>query len=158
MSAANLDTPVKMCQFIGLHPPENHSRLVLAAYRAYQAVVFVVIGIVSTSMTVQLFISTDLTMVARTIDLWTMCWTGLYKWTSFAVSVNPHLAFCRRLADIQAQAVVLHGPTADRYMADRLKRVGVISTVYVLSGFFVVFFLSLSAIVTYPKGYDAAYS
>lgn len=121
-----------------------------------QAAFFAVVFVVSTSMTVQLFASADnLTMLARVIDLWTLCWSALYKWTAMVAYDSRFRQFHARLAAVhdRAGAAAGDGPRADRYTAARLRYISAVSYAYVLSGFLVVVTMSLGPLISYSKGY-----
>lgn len=145
--SASLNTPIRLCRAFGMFRPETGSRSV--AYRAYQAAIFAVVSVTSVSMTVQLFRTSDMKMMARTIDLWTVCLTGLYKW-SYVVAFDREFREFRRLMDgVHAQAAVAYGPTAARrFAAGHLRRLRAISVAYVYMGLVVSVGLVLSTINT----------
>lgn len=146
--ASQLDAAYNMCRWLGIFRPAGQSWPAAAAYVAYQAAFFTVVFAVSASMTVRLFASADdLTMLARTIDLWTMCWTALYKWTAMVACDGPFRQFHARLA------AAGDGARADLYAAARLRHAGPVSYAYVLSGFLVAVSMSLSPLISYPRGY-----
>lgn len=160
--SAGLITAFTLCRWLGLFPPETDSKLARAMYRAYQVTFFAVVSTVSMSMTIQLFAAPDLTVLARTIDMWTLCWTGLYKWTCMAVRARQYSQFHWLLFDVQSQGARTYdgdsGPGSDRFTVDRLKSLKVVSHSYVLSGFVVVTFLTAGFTMTYPQGYYNTYT
>lgn len=142
----DLNTAIGLCRLMGLFPPETASWPVRAAYRTYQTMFFTVVCLVSTSMTIQLFTSPDMRLLARTIDMLTMCWTGLYKWFCMVVFVREFHAFHRLL-----DATAASQGTA-RVNGHRLGLIPAVSNAYAFSGFILAIFLSLGAVITYPKG------
>lgn len=163
--SSDLGAAIGLCRLLGLFPPETESRYVRAAYRAYRAALFVVVCLVTLSMTVQLFTAPNMNLLARTIDMWTMCWTALYKWFYVAAFGTEFLAFHRLLDATRTQADAVlqqmhaahdHGPAAARRAADEHARlVPLVSNAYALSGFVLTVFLCLGTMVTYPKGYKS---
>lgn len=152
--SAGLRTSIRLCRLIGLFPVDAES----FASRAYQAALFALVGVVSVTMTIQLFIAPELGTLARTIDLWTMCLSGLYKWYCLAAYADKHRALHGLLDAVQAQAKVVYGPSAGRFMDNHARRVRVISNVYGMSGILIAWLLSLGAMYSYPKGYIANYT
>ncbi|VVC25910.1 Olfactory receptor, insect,DHS-like NAD/FAD-binding domain [Cinara cedri] len=149
--SADLRSAIRLCRLIGLFPPGSKPD-VAAAYRAYQVLLFAVVSTVTATMTIQLFIAPELDTLARTIDIWTMCLSGLYKWYCLAVFVDKYRTLHGLLDRVRVQAEVVYGPSAHRFMANHVRRVGLISNVYGLSGILVAGFLSLGAMYSYPKG------
>lgn len=150
--SGNLSTAIGLCRLLGLFPQETNSWYVRVAYRTYQAVIFSVMCLVSTSMTIQLFTAPDMNILARTIDMWTVCWTGLYKWFYLAVFIDEFRALHRLLNATQAQAIVVRGMVTRHVAIKRLTLIPIASNVYAFSGFVLAVFLSLGAMITYPKG------
>lgn len=150
----NLNTPIRLCRIFGMFQPETGSKFVATVYRACQGVFFLVVLLTSISMTVQLFITSNMDMMARTIDLWTVCLTGLYKWSYVVMFNYKFLEFQTLLESVHAQAIVAYGPKAHRFTANYLRRLRVICVAYVYSAFFVSISLTLSTINTsYSKRY-----
>lgn len=150
--STNLNASIGLCRLLGLFPPESRSKFVTSAYRVYQVVMFVVFCIVTTSMTIQLCVSHDMKTMARTIDLWTMCWSGLFKWSYIVVHINQFRKFHRLLDDVLMQATVAYGPIAHQFTVNYLKGLRTISNLYALSGFILAIALMLGITITYPKG------
>lgn len=148
--ATDLYAAFYMGRWWGLFAPRNRWQIV---YRGYQSAVVTVVGIITISMTIQLFVAPDLTMLARTIDLWTMCWTGLYKWCSMATFSERFQEFRTLAAVVRKQSAAVCGPSADQYTVVYQRNMNIISYVYVFSGFPVVVLLSLGPLMTYQKGY-----
>lgn len=155
--SGDLSTAIGLCRLLGLFPPETGSRYVRMAYRTYQTIIFTVMCLVSTSMTIQLFTAPDMNLLARTIDMWTVCWTGLYKWFYLAAFVDELRAFHRLLNATQDQAIVARNMVTRRVTRiiehPTPKLIPIASNAYAFSGFVLAVFLSLGAMITYPKGY-----
>jgi len=146
--SAGLSTPIRLCRAFGMFRPETGSQSV--AHGTYQAAIFAVVSAASVSMTVQLFRTSDMKMMARTIDLWTVCLTGLYKWSYVVASDREFREFRRLLDGVHAQAAVAYGPTAAarRFAAGHPRRLRAISVGYVYMGLVVSVCLVLSTINT----------
>lgn len=151
--SGDLSTAIRLCRLLGLFPPETNSWYVRVAYRTYQTIIFSVMSLVSTSMTIQLFTAPDMNLLARTIDMWTVCWTGLYKWFYLAAFIDEFRAFHRLLNATQAQAIVARGMVTQKVAIKHLRLIPIASNAYAFSGFVLAIFLSLGAMITYPKGY-----
>ncbi|VVC25909.1 Olfactory receptor, insect [Cinara cedri] len=152
--SADLYTAIRLCRLIGLFPPDRaESWPASVAHRAYQVSLFAVVSVVTTTMTIQLFVAPDLTMLARTIDIWTMCLSGLYKWFCLAVFTEKYRTLHGLLDSVQTQAGVVYGPTAScHFIANHSRRIGFISYSYGLSGLITGVILTLGAMFSYSKG------
>lgn len=146
---SDLYAAFNMCQWWGLFVPKNRWQIM---YRGYQAAVITVVGAVTISMTIQLFVAPDLTMLARTIDLWTMCWTGLYKWCAMATFSERFQEFRTLAAIIRKQSTAVYGPWAHQFTVAYQRKMNIISYAYVFSGFPVVVLLSVGPLMTYQQG------
>lgn len=140
-----------------LPPPHRSTPFFRLAHRAYRIAFLVIVATVSTSMTVQLFVAPDLSSVARTIDLCTVCWSALYKWCAVVKCDRSFGEFGSRLANVHEQAVTAYGQTANRYVADRMRRIRTVSYAYVATGYAVIVMVLFGPILTYPKGYVLSY-
>lgn len=150
----NLIASIRLCRSLGLFPPETESKFVVMAYRMYQVVIFTIVCVVSLSMTIQLCVSTDMKMMSRTIDLWTLCWVGLYKWSYVVVYIDKFRTFHLLLDSLHLQATNVYGVNADQFTSNRLKMFRTVNYLYILSGFFIISVLTLGTMITYPKGYS----
>ncbi|KAL5239505.1 hypothetical protein ACI65C_006915 [Semiaphis heraclei] len=104
-------------------------------------------------MTVQMFVATDLTLLARTIDIWTMFFSGLYKWFYMTVFNNEFSQLKTALTQIQTQGSMAYGGrSADAFTANYLKEMQKISFWHMFSGMVAAFFIIVSPLLTYPKG------
>lgn len=153
-TAFDLEAAYKMCRWVGLfRPPTNGSWFVACVYGMYRTILFVVVFVVSVSMTAQLFMSPDLSTVARTIDMLTMCWSGLYKWCAVVAFSARFAEFRTMLIDIQGQAAAAYGDkAAEKFVWQRGRHISAVSYVYVLGGFLVTVVLAAGPLISYPKG------
>lgn len=148
----NLSASIRLCRLLGLFPPETGTKSVTKAYRAYQMVIFAMVGIVSTTMTIQLCVSPDMKTLARTIDVWTLCWSGLYKWAYIVVYVKKFRKFHRLLDGVHTQATVVYGPGTQQFTVNQLKGLRMVSNLYGLSSLLFAIIITLG-LMTYSKGY-----
>ncbi|XP_050521096.1 uncharacterized protein LOC126894259 [Daktulosphaira vitifoliae] len=110
-------------------------------------------------MTIQLTKAPDITMVARTIDLLTMCSTGLYKWYCMVKFSDEFIVFDTQLVQIQTQGLVSYGSEAQQFTRNHLRPMKKITIIYLLCGFFMDIIIIFSTLITYPKNgrSDSAY-
>ncbi|KAL4082200.1 hypothetical protein QTP88_030194, partial [Uroleucon formosanum] len=112
--------------------------------------------LVTLLMMVQMFIATDLTLLARTIDIWTMFFSGLYKWFYMMMFNGEFAQLKTALTQIQTQGSAAYGRSADAFTANYLKQTRKVSSWYLISGMVATFFIIVSPLLTYPKG-DRSY-
>lgn len=146
--SVNLSASIRQCRRFGMFPPETDAKFVATAYRGYQAMFFVLVLITSISMTIQLFLTSDMETMARTIDLWTVCFTGLYKWSYVVVFNCKFLEFQKLLDRVHAQAIVTYGPKVHGFTGNYLRRLRMISDGYMYFAFFVSISLMSSTVIT----------
>lgn len=139
-------------QCIGIFSSSNPSRLILWIINVYRGVIFVGIGFITCLMTIQIFLATDLTVLARTIDIWTMFLSGLYKWFYMTVFNKEFANLNTALVRIQAQGKVAYGQKADLFTTNYLKLTRKVTFWYIFSGMVACFFIIVSPFLTYPKG------
>jgi len=139
-------------QWIGVLPPSDSTKWTRRVFNFYRSIIFIILTLFTTLMTVQMFVTTELTILARTIDIWTMFFSGLYKWIYMTVFKweFAHLKFA--LAQLQIQGSKAYGRSADVFTADYLKQTKKISYWYLFSGFVAGFFIIVSPLLTYSKG------
>ncbi|CAH1712457.1 odorant receptor 10a-like [Aphis gossypii] len=139
-------------QWIGVLPPSDSTKWTRRVFNFYRSIIFIILTLFTTLMTVQMFVTTELTILARTIDIWTMFFSGLYKWIYMTVFnwEFAHLKFA--LAQLQTQGSKAYGRSADVFTADYLKQTKKISYWYLFSGFVAGFFIIVSPLLTYSKG------
>nr|UMT69241.1 odorant receptor 67 [Myzus persicae] len=137
---------------IGVFSASDSTKWTRWAFNFYRVIIFIVITLVTTLMMVQMFVATDLTLLARTIDIWTMFSTGLYKWFYMTMFRGEFSQLKTALTQIQAQGSVAYGSSADAFTADYLKQTRKISFWYMFSGMVASFFIIVSPLLTYSKG------
>lgn len=138
---------------IGVFSSSDSTRWTQRAFDFYRAIFFIVMALITFLMTVQMFVATDLTLLARTIDIWTMFFSGLYKWFYMTVFNNEFSQLKTALTQIQTQGSMAYGGrSADAFTANYLKEMQKISFWHMFSGMVAAFFIIVSPLLTYPKG------
>lgn len=139
-------------QCIGIFPSSGPSTWSRWAFEVYRTFVFAITASITLLMTIQMCVVTDLTTLARTIDIWTMFLSGVYKW--FCMSAfNVHFAELSTSLDrIQAQGKVAFGGLADQFTTNYLKLMNKIIMWYIWFGIIAVFFIVISPLITYSQG------
>ncbi|XP_060871974.1 uncharacterized protein LOC132946149 [Metopolophium dirhodum] len=138
---------------IGVFSSSDSTIWTRRAFDFYRAIILTVMTSVMVLMMVQMFAATaDLTMLARTIDIWTMLFSGMYKWLYMTVFNGRFARLKSKLTAIQAQGSAAHGSTADAFTFNYLKPMRNISIWYMFSGMVAAFFIIVSPLLTYPKG------
>lgn len=139
-------------QAIGVFPSTKWTKWKQRAFNFYRTIFFIFLALVTFLMTVQMFIATDLTLLARTIDIWTMFFTGLYKWFYMVMFSGEFAQLKTALTQIQTQGSAAYGRSADEFTANYLKQTRKISSWYLFSGMVAASFIIVSPLLTYPKG------
>jgi hypothetical protein len=140
-------------QWIGVFPQWIWSKWKLWVYSIYRIMIFVMIALFTVLMTVQMFVATDLTILARTIDIWTMFLSGLYKWSCMSLFHEKFVKLKTKLIEIQVQGSVAFGRrSADIFTSNYLKQTQKVTFGYMMSGLVAAGFLIMSPLLTYPKG------
>lgn len=148
-----LDAAINVLSWIGIFSSSSDpSKWAQWALNAYRVAIFILISLLTILMTVQMFVATDLTILARTIDIWTMFFSGLYKWFCMTVFNREFMKLSTDLIKIQVQGSSAYGRTADTFTADYLKFTKHITYWYMFSGGVAVSFIVVSPLLTYPKG------
>ncbi|XP_025197380.1 odorant receptor 67c-like [Melanaphis sacchari] len=135
-------------RWIGVFQSSDSTKWTRLALNFYRLIIFIILTLLTILMLVQMFITTDLTLLARTIDIWTLFFSGLYKWlymTAFNWEFS-HLKFA--LTQLQTQGSMAYGRSADVFTADYLKQMRKISCWYLFSGFVAAFFISVNPLFT----------
>ncbi|CAI6361689.1 unnamed protein product [Macrosiphum euphorbiae] len=102
---------------------------------------------------VQISVATiDLSHLARTIDIWTVFFSGMYKWSYMTVFNGEFAQLKTKLTVIQAQGSAAYGSSADEFTSNYLKPMRNISFWYMFSGVVAAIFIDLYPLLTYPKG------
>lgn len=150
MSFLALPTNVLRC--LGIFPLSGpRSRWTSRTFDVYRTLIFAVMLTFTVLMTVQLISATDLSLLTRTIDMWTMYLSGLYKWCTMAVFYRDYLELVRALDRIQAQGSIAYGTSADGFTANYLKPTRAVCVWYLFSGLVAAIFVCTSPFMTYPK-------
>lgn len=147
-----LGSAYRILQWIGVFSPSHPSTWSWWAFNVYRAFVCMITSSVAVLMTVQVYVSTDLTLLARTIDMWTMFLSGIYKWMCMVAFSAKFAELYTGLVRIQTQGSLAYGRSADRFTKDYLKLMDKITYCYVLCGPLVAMFYTVSPFLTYPQG------
>lgn len=138
--------PIAVLRFFGLLPPRDPSERVSLFFRVSRAVLLAVIVTVTVSMSVQLFVAPELDQLARTIEIWTLLLSGLYK-LGYVIAKGDDFV---KLNDALTRART----TADRSaVADRLRHVRRMTQWYLFSGVIGWILGVVNPLVSYPRGY-----
>lgn len=148
-----LDSAFNILRCIGIFSWRAPSKWTRRAFNCYRAIIFIAASIITILMSIQICVARDLTILARTIDIWTMFSTGLYKWFCMTVFSREFSKLSTDLVGIQAQGSAAYGPSANLFTDDYLKLTKKITYWYMFSGQLASFFIMVSPLLTYPKGY-----
>lgn len=147
-----LDSAINVLSWIGIFSRcSDTSKWTLWVVNAYRVAIFILIGLLTTLMTVQMCVATDLTILARTIDIWTMFLSGLYKWFCMTAFNREFMKLSTDLVMVQAQGSAAFGRSADVFTAHYLKFTKPITYWYMFSGGLAVSFIIVSPLLTYPR-------
>lgn len=138
-------------QWIGIFPSQNESKWTSWALNVYRFLIFIIIGLVIILMSIQMVVSTDLSTITRTIDIWTMFVSGFYKWyymTMYNVSFSKLRTM---LVQIQSQGTMVYGKPANLFTANYLKYARKTTIWYLSSGVLAVFIYILHPLLAYLK-------
>ncbi|XP_050436328.1 uncharacterized protein LOC126843064 [Adelges cooleyi] len=148
-----LDLQVDVLRLLGIFPPANGSNATaMIAFNIYRVMFFAVVGIVTLSMTVQIFAAPDLSVLARTVDMWTMSFTGLYKWACMTWCSDRYAEFQSALLTIGDQGTKAYCQSSRLFVAKRMKSTRCVTVVYLITGIALSAFLIVSPLITYSKG------
>lgn len=139
-------------RWIGVFPSNDCTAWKRWAFNFYRMIIFIVLFLGTFLMAFQMCVATDLTLLARTIDIWTMFSTGLYKWLCMAVFDDEFAKLKTAFSQIQYQGSMAYGRSADLFTANYLKQMPSISFWYLFSGVVAAFLIIISPLLTYPKG------
>ncbi|XP_025406273.1 uncharacterized protein LOC112680402 [Sipha flava] len=144
-------------QWIGVFPSREWSKWKSWFYSVYQIMIFTIIFLTTILMTIQMFVSTDLTILARTIDMWTLFLSGLYKWFYMSLFHEDFARLKTKLFEIQALGSVAFGRrSADMFTTNYLKKMQRVTFVHMMSGTVVIGLTIVSPLLMSPKG-DRSY-
>lgn len=148
-----LDDAINVLSWIGIFSRRSDkSKWTLWVVNAYRVAIFILVGLLTTLMMIQMSVATDLTILARTIDIWTMFLSGLYKWFCMTVFNREFVKLSTDLVDIQAQGSSAFGRSADVFTADYMKFTKQITYWYMFSGGVAATMIIGSPLLTYPRG------
>jgi hypothetical protein len=140
-------------QWIGVFPSREWSKWKSWFYSVYQIMIFTIIFLTTILMTIQMFVSTDLTILARTIDMWTLFLSGLYKWFYMSLFHEDFARLKTKLFEIQALGSVAFGRrSADMFTTNYLKKMQRVTFVHMMSGTVVIGLTIVSPLLMSPKG------
>lgn len=143
--------PIDVLRFFGVLSPRDPPESVPLFFRISRAALLVTVVAVTVSMTVQLFVAPKLDQLVRTIEIWTVLLSGLYKWGYVTAYGDHFVELNDKLVRVQATVV---RTTADRCAAtDRLRHVRRMTRWYLFSGVFGLVLGVVNPLVSYPRGY-----
>ncbi|XP_050436327.1 odorant receptor Or1 [Adelges cooleyi] len=148
-----LELQANVLKWIGIFPPvdSSSSPTLFRAYTVYRVLFISVVSVVAFATTLQLLVAPDLTMIARTIDLWTMFVSGIFKWYCMARSSDDFMEFNTNLMAIQNQGLILYGRRAQRFTADYMGPVRQTTVIYLLCGLCAVLLYTINPLLNYPQ-------
>jgi hypothetical protein len=141
-------------QWIGVFPSSDSTIWTRLAFNFYRVIIFIFLALFTILMMVQMLVTTDLTMLAKTIDIWTMFFSGLYKWLYMTVFNWEFTQLKTALTQLQTQGSKAYGRSANTFTADYLKQMQKISYWYLFGGIVAAVFIIVSPLLTYSKGYS----
>lgn len=147
-----LTSAYRFLHWIGVFSTSDSSAWSRWAFNVYRVFIFTVSVLITVLMTVQMFVATDLTTLARTIDIQTMLLSGIYKWFCMTVFSKKFAELSTDLIRIQAQGSVVYGKSANRFIANYLKPMDKIIFWYIMSGVAVIFFNISDPLFTFLLG------
>lgn len=147
-----LNDAINVLSWIGIfYRCSDKSKWTLRVVNAYRVAIFILISLLTILMTIQMFVATDLTILTRTIDIWTMFLSGLYKWFCMTVFNREFMKLSTDLAKIQAQGSSAFGRSADVFSRDYQKFTKQITYWYMFSGGVAATLIIASPLLTYPR-------
>lgn len=159
-----LDFPVNILRCFGVFQLSgDKSRLTVSwssrAFHVYQTVLFVLMTTTTVSMSVQVFMAPNMDLLTRTVNIYTMFLTGLYKWCVMTAFSGRYVELDAVLDRVQAQGSVAYrvvgagGESAGAFTADYLKHTRTLSALYLLAGALGAVSGSISPFFPYSKRY-----
>lgn len=145
-----LDLQINVLTCLGIFPPSSE-RWPRRAFIVYRTAMFVFMLFIAVTMGVQMVVATDLTTLARIIDIWTMFISGLYKWCYIAWFDREFADLNASLVRLQVQGSVARGQSARTFTADYLKRMRPITMWYMFSGLVASILIIANPLVNYPQ-------
>lgn len=147
-----LSLSYNILQWIGIfHCRTNqNARCVLSTCTEFLFFFFIV-GSITILMNIQMVIATDLTIIARTIEIWTFLLSGLYKWYCMTAYNENFSKLRMTLVQIKAQGTVAYGVPANLFTDNYLKSTRKITLWYLFSGVIAVFLTIVNPLLSHPK-------
>lgn len=140
-------------QWIGVFPSRDWFKWKLWSYSVYRIMIFIIVSLTTILMTIQMFVSKDLTILARTIDILTTFMSGLYKWFYMSLFHEEFAKLRTKLFPIQAQgSVAFSRRSADIFTTNYLKQTQKVIFGYLVICMVVVSFIAISPLLTSPNG------
>lgn len=147
-----LALPSNILRFVGIFPLSGpRSKCTSWTFIAYQTLTCTLVATMTVLMTVQLILAPDLSLLTRTIDIWTIFLSGLYKWCFMTVFYRDYMEYTRALDRIQAQGSIAYGASADGFTVSYLKPTRRVCAWYLFYGQVAVTLVCTSPFMTYPK-------
>jgi len=144
-----LEFQFNILRCIGIFPLRTTSEWKCRIYKTYRVLVFDLLALIVLLMTVQLCVAPDLSVLARTIDMWTMFLSALYKWLCLTMFNENFANFNSTLTKIQYQGSIAYGNTASQFTENYLKKTKLVTFWYLFFGFVAVFLIIGSPFLTY---------
>lgn len=147
-----LSLSYNILQWIAIFPLQNESKWTLCAFNVYRILIFFfIVGSITILMNIQMVIATDLTIIARTIEIWIFLLSGLYKWYCMT-AYNENVSKLRMtLVQIKAQETVTYSVPANLFTDNYLKSTRKITLWYLFSGVIAVFLTIVNPLLSHPK-------
>lgn len=147
----SLDLSFNILQYLGIFPLRNSSKCILFFFKIYRIFMFVLIASLTFLMTVQIIVATDLSLLARTIDIWTMFVSGFYKWCYMMLFNKDFAEIKSLLAQMQAKGSAEYGKSTDQFIINYTKRTRQVTICYLATGVLAVFFIILNPVIFFFK-------
>lgn len=163
-----LDFPVNILRCVGVFPlSDDESRSTVSwssrAFHVYQTVLFVLTTTTTVLMSVQVFVAPNMNLLTRTVNIYTMFLSGLYKWCVMRAFSGRYAELDATLDRVQAQGSVAYHvvsvgcESADAYTANYLKHTRTLSALYLLIGILGAVTGNISPFFSYSKRYTHTY-
>lgn len=148
-----LNLPYNILWGIGIFSSSSSSKWALWqwVFYVYRAIIFIILIMAIVLMTIQLFVAPDLSLLARTIDFWTLFLSGLYKWFYMAKFNDEFAQLNKDLIKIQVQGEIIYGKTANQFTKNYSKQTQPITLMYLFSGIVTATFVIINPLIAFPK-------
>lgn len=117
-----------------------------------RVIIFVLILLIIILVTVQLFVAPDPTQLARTVDVWTVFISGLYKWCYMTMFNDEFFKLYSTLAHVQTQGSIAFGKSADQFTKKYSTITYKTALGYLITAFVGVFIVFGSPFLLFPQG------